>query len=109
MIYAFVKNSKVENLVIIDNETPQSFIDSASQNYDFVVNITDYPKAYRPRHGWGYDGTVFTPIEDTLRQPKDDILDKLKEAKQDFDTLTENQKDRALLNVIKAVIKLSRG
>lgn len=56
MIYAQIKDSIIENVIIIDDE---SLLSLFSEGYDDLVQIDDVNP--RPGPGWSYDGEDFAP------------------------------------------------
>jgi hypothetical protein len=101
MIYALIKNSLVVNII----SGNQDFISKISSRFDFVVRIDELET--KPGIGWSYDGVNFTiPTEAPAPTPKprDAILNRLELAKDNFETLTNNQKDVIVKDLIRVAL-----
>lgn len=71
MIWALVKDGKIENMIVAD----ETFIPHISAQYSHCVNVTDVEN--KPHIGWNYDGTNFSdpnppaPIEEPAPPPEE--------------------------------------
>lgn len=101
MIFALIKNEQVKRVI----KSNQTFADSVAIDYDFVINVTDFEEL--PTDGWSYINGIFTkPLEPEPPEPKprEALLERLEYAKANFDTLTNNQKDKALEDLIRVAL-----
>lgn len=66
--YALIKENKVQNVVVIDeqNENSMSYLDAQKQTYDHVIKLDTLEVdiegvMMKPGMNWGYDGESWTP------------------------------------------------